>query len=172
MEPGVINLDDLFQSSDTVAVVKVTSGDTENYPTAVYKGEVVKSFKGAPQGATIYFGPYIGTRLGWEYVLFLRNRKKPLAPNPASRVNFGTVNFSEVFNQGYSSMETSYECVFEGKEIVKQCDYGVRVCTDYIVLPKSLPVFPPITDETQFGCRWVRKEAFISLLESLPEMKK
>ena len=115
----------------------------------------MKTFKGATVGQTIYFGPYVGTRLGWEYVLFLRNAAKPLAPNPTSSVNYGTVYYSEVFNEGYSSMETSYECVFDGKDIAQKCGDGVRVCTDYIKLPKSLHASPPMTEDTAFGCRWV-----------------
>jgi hypothetical protein len=170
-EPGVIKLANLFEKADTVALVKVASGDTENYATAVYKAEVVKSFKGVAVGETVYFGPYVGVRLGWEYVLFLRRAAKPLAPKATSNVNYETVHYSEVFNEGYSSMETSYECVFDGKEIAEQCDHGVRVCTNYIVLPKSLPTSPPLTEETPFGCRWVRKKAFISVLGSLRESK-
>lgn len=68
-------------------------------------------------------------------------------------------------------METSYEFVFDGKAIAEHCDYAVRVCTDYIALPESLPTFPPITEDTLFGCLWVRKEAFISLLGTLSESK-
>jgi hypothetical protein len=166
-EPEIMKLESLFQMADTVALVKVVSGDTQNYAKAVYKGEVVKSFKGAAAGDTVYFGPYVGTRLGWEYVLFLRNAAKPLTPNSTSSVNYGVVQYSEIFNEGYSSMESSYECVFDGKDIVQKCDYGVRVCTDYITLPKPLSVFPPMTKDTPFGCRWVRRKAFLASLESL-----
>jgi len=172
VEPGVINLAGLLKIADTVALVKVVSGDTENYTTTVYKAEVVKNFKGTAVGETVYYGPYVGVRLGWEYILFLRNVEKPLAPKTNSTVNYGTIHYSEVFNEGYSSMETSYECVFDGKEIAEKCDYGVRVCTDYTVLPKSLPTFPPMTEVTPFGCRWVRKEAFISALASLQQPTK
>ena len=170
-EPGIIKLENLFQTANTVALVKVLSGDTQNYPKVIYKAEVVKSFKGATVGQTIYFGPYVGTRLGWEYVLFLRNVAEPLTPNSTSSVNYGTVHYSEVFNEGYSSMETSYECVFSGKDIAQQCGDGVRVCTDYIKLPRSLHTSPPMTEDTPFGCRWVRKEAFISVLEILRDWK-
>jgi len=52
------------------------------------------------------------------------------------------------------------------------CDYGARVCTDYIKLPKSLPAFPPDSEDLPFGCRWVRKAAFISILDNLSEGKK
>ncbi|MFZ1919894.1 MAG: hypothetical protein WAU58_20165, partial [Terriglobales bacterium] len=45
-EPGVYQLSDLLKAADIVAVVKVLSGDTENYEHAVYKGEVIRSFKG------------------------------------------------------------------------------------------------------------------------------
>jgi len=171
-EPGVIKLASLFTMANTVALVKVVSGDTENYTTAVYKAEVIKSFKGPAVGETVYFGPYVGVRLGWEYILFLHSVAEPLAPKTTSRVNYGTVQYSEVFNEGYSSMDTSYECVFGGKAIAEQCDYGVRICTDYILLPKSLPTFPAMTEDTPFGCRWVRKEAFISVLGTLRESKK
>ena len=171
VEPSVINLENLFAKADTVALVKVVSGDTENYATTVYKAAVVQSFKGPAVGETIYFGPYVGIRLGWEYVLFLRRMAKPLTPKAATNVNYGTVNYSEIFNEGYTSMEASYECVFDGKEIAEHCDYGVRVCTDYIVLPKSLRTFPPIAVVTDFGCRWVRKKAFISVLERLRDSK-
>lgn len=166
-EPAIIKLENLFQLADTVALVKVVSGDTESYAKAVYKGQVVKSFKGAAARDTIYFGPYVGIKLGGEYILFLRNAAKPLTPNPTSNVNYGAVQYSEIFNEGYSSMESSYECVFDGKEINQKCDDGVRVCTDYITLPKSLRVFPPMTEDTPFGCRWVRRKAFLSELDSL-----
>ena len=171
-EPGIIQLENLFQMADTVALVKVLSGDTQNYPKAIYKAEVVKSFKGVTVGQTIYFGPYVGTRLGREYVLFLRNTPEPLAPNSTSTTNYGTVHYSQVFNEGYSSMETSYECVFDGKSIAQRCGDGVRVCTDYIKLPKSLHTAPPMTEDTPFGCRWVRKEAFLSILDTLHELGK
>lgn len=69
-EPGVYKISDLFKASDVVALVKIVSGDTESYDHAVYKGEVIQSFKGMPRGAAIYFGPFVGEKLGWEYVLF------------------------------------------------------------------------------------------------------
>jgi hypothetical protein len=171
-EPGVYKISELFNSADVVAVVKIVSGDTENYDRAVYKGQVIQSFKGMPRGATIYFGPFVGEMLGWEYVLFLRNVKSPINPKTTGIASYGTVRYSEVFNEGYSSMETSYECVFDGKEIGHKCDYGVRVCTDYIKLPKSMPAFPPENNDPPFGCRWVRKAAFISLLDTLANPKK
>jgi hypothetical protein len=166
-EPGLYKISDLFKEADVVAVVKVLSGDTENYDHAVYKAEVIKPFKGVTAGATVYFGPFVGAKLGWEYVLFLRNAAKPLIPKTATSASYGTIRYSEVFNQGYSSMESSYGCVFDGKEVSQKCDYGVRVCTDYIKLPQSISAFPPEESDPPFGCRWVRKIAFIALLDTL-----
>jgi hypothetical protein len=171
-EPGGVNLASLFKQADTVALVKIVSGDTENYDVAVYKGVVINSFKGIATGDTLYFGPYRGERLGWEYILFLRKVAKPIAPKTNSSASYGTIPYAEAFNEGYSSMMTSYECVFDGKDTAQQCDYGVRVCTDYILLPKSTRTFPPVTESTPFGCRWVRKPAFISLLAALVSSKK
>jgi hypothetical protein len=167
IEPGVYKLGDLFKEADVVALVKVVSGDTENYGHPVYKGEVIESFKGTPRGAIVYFGPFVGNKLGWEYVLFLRNLSKSITPKTTPTASYGTVSYSEVFNEGYSSMEVSSSCVFNGKEIAQKCDDGVRVCTDYIKLPKSIPAFPPEANDPPFGCRWVRKAVFISLLDAL-----
>ena len=170
-EPGVYQISDLFKAADVVAMVKILSGDTENYDHAVYKGEVIKGFKGVPSKATVYFGPFVGERLGWEYLLFLRNAGKPVAPKTTASASYGTIQYSEIFNQGYSSMESSYECVFDGKEIAQKCDYGVRVCTDYIKLPQSISVFAKENDPP-FGCRWARKAALVSLLDILAVPKK
>src|SRR5580704_16446845 len=166
-EPTVNSVASLFKQADTVAIVKIVSGDTENYSIAIYKGEVITTFKGVAAKGTVFFGPYVGERLGWEYVLFLRNVKDPIEPKTASSGSYGTVHYAEVFNEGYSSMMTSYECVFDGKSVEERCDYAVRVCTDYVTLPNSIPTFPRRSDETPFGCRWVRKRTITSLLEKL-----
>jgi hypothetical protein len=166
-EPGIYELSGLFKQADTVALVRIVSGDMETYSTAVYKAEVIKSFKGAAAGETVYFGPYVGERLGWEYILFLRNVSEPIKPKTTTNTGYGTIRYAEVFNEGYSSMETSYQCIFDGRDTSQKCDYGVRVCTDYIKLPSATPTFPPVAEETPFGCRAVRKTAFISLLEAL-----
>ncbi len=171
-EPGIYQLEDLFKKADAVALVKIIAGDTEAYDVTVYRARTLKSFKGGPTGETIYFGPYGGERLGWEYILFLRNVPKTITPKATSSAGYGTIHYSEIFNEGYTSMETSYECGFDGKDIAQKCDYGVRVCTDYIRLPKSTPVSPPLSEDTPFGCRWVRKAAFISMLDALGKAKK
>ena len=69
-------------------------------------------------------------------------------------------------------MPISSVCVFDGKEIAQQCDYAVRICTDYIKLPKTVSAFPPEENDPPFGCRWVRKTNFLSLLDSLAGPKK
>ncbi len=170
-EPGIYELENLFKKADTVALVKVVAGNMETYDVAMYKAVVVKSFKGPAEGEIIYFGPFIGTRLGWKYIVFLRNVSKPIAPNTTANIGYGTVLYGEVFDEGYSSMMTSYECVFDGNDTAQQCDYGVKVCTDYIKLPKGTPVFPPATEDTPFGCRWVRKRVFIPILERIASSK-
>jgi hypothetical protein len=171
-EPAVMTLANLYKLADTVVVAKILSGDTENYKTAVYKAEVVRSFKGAAAGDTIYVGPYIGDRLGSEYVLFLRNMAQSITPKTTSSASYGSVRYAEAFNEGYSSMAKSYECVFDGRIPDQSCDYGVRVCTDYVVLPKEIRTFPPMGKKTPFGCRLVREKAFISLLETLADSGK
>lgn len=164
-EPGIYRLSDLFSHADTVALVKVISGDTEAYEIPIYKGQVVQAFKGVKSGDVIYFGPYLGTELGSEYILFLKSAANSPHPKDKAAVGSGQVRYSNVFDEGYSSMLTSYECVFDGSS---RCDYAVRVCTDYIKLPKSLSTFPPKSKETPFGCRWVRRDDFLQTLTGLP----
>lgn len=171
-EPGVYKLSDLFTRADRVALVKVISGNTEAYDVAIYKAQVIRGFKGLSAGENIYFGPYIGTELGSEYILFLRDTAKAMEPRAKTDGGFGTIKYMEVFDEGYSSMRTSYACIFEAGAGGQKCDYGARVCTDYIKLPKSLPAFPPDSDDPPFGCRWVRKAAFISILDNLGEEMK
>jgi hypothetical protein len=168
-EPGRIPLSKLFKMSDTVALVRILSGDTENYETAVYKASVVQGFKGATEGQMLYFGPFIGQRLGFEAIVFLQKARTPAVPTKTPEAVYGTVPFYKIFNEGYSSMEVSYECRFNGKEIRDQCDYAVRVCTDYIVLPKGTETSPPMQEDAHFGCRWVRKATFLSLLKDFAE---
>lgn len=166
-EPAVYSLEQLYRAADSVALVKILSGDTEHYQVAVYKGEVVEAFTGASEKQILYFGPFIGSRLGSVYLLFLRKSNRQLLPQHEGELSYGTVPYFTVFNEGYSSMEISYQCIFNGNGPTDKCDYGVRVCTDYIKLPKSLPVFPPMSEDTAFGCRWVRRDGFLTYLRSL-----
>jgi hypothetical protein len=168
-EPATYKLEQLYTKADVVALVRVVSGDTENYDVAIYKAVVVTNFKGTAEGQILYYGPCIGEKLGSEYVVFLRSVKEPTVPKDAKNPAYGTVKYFEVFNLGYGAMEISYECVFDGKDIKDQCDDGVKICTDYIILPKGTPVFPSEDEVVSFGCRWVRKTKFISLLYDLAD---
>jgi hypothetical protein len=171
-EPGIYEIGELFKTADVIALVHILSGDAENYDCAVYKGEVVQSFKGSQRGAIIYFGPFVGHKLGDDYFVFLRNMDQPITPKTTANASYGTIHYAKVFNQGYSSMEMSYECVFDGDEVLPKCDYAVRVCTDYIKLPKAMVTYPPEENDPPFGCRWVRKSGFFALLDSLGGPKK
>ena len=149
-EPGITELSDLFRQADIVALVKTLSGDTESYDDAVYKSAVIKTFKGTKDGESIYFGPFIGERLGWEYVVFLRKERSPLSPKDSLKTGYGVIPYAKIFKEGYTAMETSYQCVFSERG-ANSCDYAVRVCTDYIRLPKTLQAFPA-EEPMPFGC--------------------
>lgn len=127
-EPGVFQLADLFSHADKVALVKVVSGTTEAYDIPIYKAKVEQGFKGVSAGETIYFGPYLATELGSEYILFLHDKSNAIASKTKADAGYGSVHYSEVFDEGYSSMRTAYQCAFGGPSVEQQCDYGVRVC--------------------------------------------
>ena len=164
-EPAAYDLDGLFKTADTVALVKVVSGDTDSYDVAIYKADVLRTFKGASAERTIYFGPYLGTRLGWDYIVFLRTEPKLISPKGRSTGGYGSIRYSEDFDQGYTSMETSYECVFNA-DANKACDYGVRVCTDYVKLPAAIPASSKDSDPP-FGCRW--QKGLVHLISRRPQ---
>ena len=170
-EPGVYKLEELFKVSDIVALVKIVAGDAENYPVAIYKTKVIQSFKGPEPHATVYLGPYVGLEIGEEYFVFLRNTAKPISPKTKPSAAYGTVSYAEIFNEGYTEMKASYSCVFRGNSSEEKCDDGVRVCTDYINLPRSLPAYPPEENNPPFGCRWVRRSLFVTYLEALSVKK-
>jgi hypothetical protein len=164
-EPAVYSVSDLFRHADKVAIVEVLSGDVEAYEIPLYKGRVVRPFKGVSADDIVYFGPFLGTELGSEYILFLKDVSQSLQPRRAG-AGYGVVKYSKVFDEGYSSMLTSYECVFKGTE-AQNCDHAVRICTDYIKVPRSLETAPPEGTDTPFGCRWARRQGFISMLDEI-----
>lgn len=160
-EPQRSDLKTFIAQADTVLLVKVLAGDVESYENAVYKAKVVSAYTGSPKaGDVIYFGRFIGTRIGNQYLLFLKN---PL-PEPMSHSGpaiFGEVRPYRVMREGYGQMEIAYSCGFSKSE---SCDDSIRVCTDYVVLPKHTPVSDEHDKSESFGCRWFRKDSVIALL--------
>ncbi|MGB6077126.1 MAG: hypothetical protein WBG29_15965 [Candidatus Acidiferrales bacterium] len=171
-EPPPVKIQELFKQADLVAVVRILSGDTEQYPVSLYKAEVVQSFKGIDVGTKIFFGPYVSYRLGSEYLVFLQHSKKAIEPKEQSGIpgmNYGRVNsFYTIMYQGNSAMLIRYTCVFDGKDVSQQCDNGIKLNPEQIVLPNTLKTFP--TDSGNASGeedRWVRKSILISFLRSL-----
>src|SRR4051794_33223083 len=71
-EPGRVKVEELWKQADLVAVVKIVSGDTENYPSAICKAKISVPFKGIEKSETIYVRSCNGYGLGNEYLAFLR----------------------------------------------------------------------------------------------------
>jgi hypothetical protein len=166
-EPSTSSLETLFNEADIVALVHVVSGDAESYRTVMYKAEVLNAYKGSVDGQVIYFGPFSGTRIGRDYVEFLRTVE--MVATPIREHSYGAVRYGEVLNQGYGAMDSSYACVFPGRIPDQSCDYAIRICTDYVKLPKNVPSAPPEKSDPPFGCRWVRKQVFMSLLDHMKQ---
>lgn len=169
-----VKVDELFKQADLVATVRILSGDSEHYEVTVYKAEVIRAFKGSANEEKIYFGPYVGYGVGNEYVVFLSNSKKRIAAKTdSSAPPYGPVlNFFEVMYGGFSMMPIDYECVFDGKEIREQCDSGVKVNPEQIRLPEGMRTYPPgDADAVTNYNKWVRKVAFLSLLEQFEKIK-
>ncbi len=173
-EPAQVKIEDLFKQADVVAVMRTVSGDLEHYPVAVYKAEVLKSFKGSAVGTKIFFGPYGGYSLGGEYLVFLRRSEKHIEPSNKSKNSVSTYgplpSFYEVMYEGYSAMPVKYACVFDGQDPAHQCDDGIKVNTYQVILPIQIRTFPPESDDVPNGdYKWIRKAAFISFLRTLAQ---
>jgi hypothetical protein len=173
-EPARVKVEDLMKQADLVAIVHLLSEDTEHYPKAVYKAEVLQPFKGVVKGATIYLGPFIGYGLGEELLVFLHHSEKGIEPKQLlanSGLTYGPISsFYLVMYEGYSALRIKYDCVFDGKEIAQQCDDGVRVNTYQVILPKSIKTYPS-SNRGSFSqdTKWVRKAEFVTYLEKLPK---
>jgi hypothetical protein len=69
----VCSLPDLAKDATFIGRVTIVAGTTESFKEAVYKAKVVEAIKGAELGKYLYFGPYVGTRVGWDYFVFLKS---------------------------------------------------------------------------------------------------
>jgi hypothetical protein len=170
-EPAIVRLDELFQQADAVATIEILSGDAEHYATAVYKARVVESFKGLTSGETIYFGPFISYGIGSEYLAFLHRSQtgvRPEQPGENGPVSYGALqSFYEVMYEGYSIMPVEYLCVFNGKEPSEQCDYGIKINTYQVRVPKTIKGFPPERDDAVgTDKKWFRRAQLLSLLRA------
>jgi hypothetical protein len=157
--PRKATLQNLVDAAEAVVLVHVVAGDAENYDVPIYKAKVLEVFKGkVAKDDVVYFGPYLGTRLGDNYVVFLRHT---LAVHTAgTAAPFGKIDPWRVLDQNYGEMEIGYECTFSGP---KSCDDAIRVCTDYIRLPDTVEIIPPLKEKSPLGCRWARRDPFLEL---------
>jgi hypothetical protein len=169
-----VKLSDLFKQADLVAVVKIVSGDGENYSVVVYKAKVLTAFKGTVAKETIFFGPFEGFGVGNEYIVFLNKSERGMkSEGGAGGSSYGDLPvLYRIMYDGFSILPSSYECVFNGKAIAEQCDYSVKLNPEQIILPPGVKEFPPgeAGPLTNY-CKWVRKSVFIGLLEALERSK-
>ncbi len=175
-EPATVNLGDLFKQADVVAVVYILSGDSEHYPDAIYKAEVLTPFKGVRKGERIYFGPFVSYAVGGEYLAFLRRSKDGARPADGAAktgLHYGAIDvLYRIMSQGHSIMPVQYVCVFDGKDAQEQCDYGVKVNTHQVKLPKAVKTHPlEPDDESTSDRKWVKRNVLISVLEALRTSK-
>src|SRR5439155_21429754 len=145
-EPASVKIEALFKQADLVAVLRIVSGDTEHYSTAIYKAVVVRGFKGTAPGEVIFFGPFIGYRLGDEYLAFLRRDLKPAEEKkkPSTPVmSYGPLRSSySVMYDGYSTLPIEYTCAFDGETIAEQCDDGITLNIHQVILPNQIRKCP------------------------------
>lgn len=85
-EPGIYKLADFFKRADIVALVKTVSGDTESYNVAVYKAELITSFKGMQRERRSILAPMQEPGSGGNTLYFCIT-----SPNPSNRRLHGTL---------------------------------------------------------------------------------
>ena len=152
--------------------MRILSGDSEHYPVVVYKAEILTAFKGVGRGERLYFGPFIGYGAGGEYLTFLQRSKdgvKPSDEGGESGLHYGPIGtLYRVMYQGYNVMPSRSVCMFDGKPPNERCDYGIKVDTYQVKLPRTPRTYPlERDDESANNKKWVRRDAPISLLDAL-----
>jgi len=167
-------LDDLFKEADLVGMVKVVAGESQNHSSTIYKAEMLQVFKGMVESRFIYFGPYQGSEIGGEYLVFMKRTGEKLQ----SLRNEGVPADSPVFNpeapyylvmyEGYGKMESGYECIFEDNKGTP-CDDAIRLYPEQILLPKKLKTYPGDDVDTlhPMNPRWVHRSHMTDYLSDL-----
>jgi hypothetical protein len=166
-----VTLSDLFSGADKVALVKVVSGDSEHYKTAVYKAVIEQGFKGGKSGDTIFFGPFVGYGVGVEYLVFLKKgpSEDPSSPNSPA---YGRIeSLDRIMYAGYSILPVGYECVFG--DVLDNCDHSVQLNPDQIILPPAIETYPKgeATALTNYR-KWVRRSTFLEELKRIASQSK
>ncbi len=173
-EPAAVSISKLASQSDALAFIEIISGDAEHFEKVLYKSKVLISIKGIKQSKQIYFGPYIGYGVGSEYIAFLRKSKKTVGEVRLDRAKKISLDFDdsepvyEIMYGGYSIMPINYVCIFDGKNLSDQCDYGVLFNSYQILIPPTLRPFPlKGRDPANPDNKWIRKNSFQKYLFSL-----
>ncbi len=163
-----VKLAALFEQADKVVLIKVLSGDSEHYETAVYKAVVEAAYKGATKNEIIFFGPFEGYKVGGEYVLFLKSGAGEEPKNDGA-LSYGLLqHVDRVMYEGYATLAVGYECVFDGAAVDQECDESIQLNPEQVILPDSLKAFPKgdATSLTNYK-KWVRRKPFLAELERL-----
>ena len=50
-------------------------------------------------------------------------------------IAYGSLPYFRIFNEGYTVLDASYQCVFKGENASEHFDDAIRVCTDYLKTP-------------------------------------
>ena len=173
-EPAAVSAPKLFAQADFVAFIEIVSGDAEHYENVLYKAKILIPLKGDKQLREIYFEPFVGYGVGSEYLVFLRNSKKTvkdITVEKSKKEGFGYNETEPVYHvmfDGYSSMSVNYICIFDGKNISDQCDYGVKFNSSQVILPKTIRTFPSKgVDLENPDNKWLRKNSMLKYILSL-----
>jgi hypothetical protein len=163
-----VKLATLFEQADKVVLIKILSGDSEHYETAVYKAVVEGAYKGAAKNEIIFFGPFEGYAVGSEYILFLKNGAGEEPKNDGA-LSYGSLSHVDrIMYDGYAALVVGYDCVFDGAEIDQECDESVQLNPEQVALPSGLKAFPKgdATSLTNYK-KWVRRKPFLAEMERL-----
>jgi len=166
-EPAQVSLAELVRQADVVALVSILAGDTERYHNVVYRASVLQAFKGTNKAAVIYFGPFVGYRIGSEYVVALKRADRPLSKLVKQSKGLARSPFDDaamylqIMYDGYSVMAVDYTCM------LAPCDYAVDVAYTQVRLPPGVNLTPNPGHNGTSAHGWVRKNDLLAALARL-----
>lgn len=72
------SIDSLYAKADFVGIVRIESGHSEMGKGAIHKASIKSTLKG-DSSAWLFFGPFAGGTIGYEYLVFLVDSKETVS---------------------------------------------------------------------------------------------
>jgi len=180
-------LDSLYSHAAFVGILKIETGFFASGKGAIYEAMVLRVFKG-DSVSHLFLGPFVGSRIGCDYVVFLFDPRETVAQHWSKEFHRDDTTFqylSRSFHRFSGNLDSSsgdvngieqlpeifdrnakfYAQMFEGFGIIpidytlEFHSYAAKIACSHVILPPSINRKPiPGTDNELWEDNWVDLE--------------